>query len=176
MGERFISLIAVSVFNAARFIAIAIAIVFGLTTVHAQTFTVPKNQTQSQPAPIVSNKKKPITPVDWKKIPEAERKVLAPLEKDWTQLPGVAQRKLIGAAKTYPKLLPIQQERFQERIKDWASLTPEQRRSARDKFQDLSSLPPQKQHELRERWKEKSEKAQQATSAPATAGADTTAK
>ncbi len=110
---------------------------------------------------------KPLPPVPWKKVPEAEKKVLGPLQKDWDQLHSAQQRKLVGAAKTYPKLAPIQQERFQERIKDWAALTPVQRHAARDKYKNLSSLPPDKQHILRERWNEKS--------AQATASGSTTA-
>ncbi len=108
---------------------------------------------------------KPLPPVPWKRVPEAEKKVLLPLQQEWDQLLSVQQRKLVGAAKTYPKLAPIQQERFRERIKDWAALTPAQRHAARDKYKNLSSLPPDKQHILRERWNEKS--AQATASSPA---------
>ncbi len=139
----------------------------------AQASATSKTPPKQQQA---SDAKKPAPPVDWKKIPETERKVLAPLEKDWAQLPGMQQRKLIGAAKAYPKLVPIQQERFQERIKEWAGLTLEQRRAARDKFQHLSSLPPQKQYELRERWNEKAEKAEKASPNSAATNADSAAK
>jgi hypothetical protein len=98
---------------------------------------------------------KPQPPVPWNKVPEQERKALAPIAKDWDQLSGTQQRKLVGAAKEFPKLAPIQQERFQERIKDWSSLSPEQRKTARDKYENLSKLPPEKQHSLRERWNER---------------------
>ncbi len=139
----------------------------------AQASATSKTPQKQQSA---SDTKKPVPPVDWKKIPETERKVLAPLEKDWAQLPGMQQRKLIGAAKAYPKLVPIQQERFQERIKEWAGLTLEQRLAARDKFQRLSNLPPRKQYELRERWNEKEEKTQQVSPTPAPTNADSPAK
>ena len=109
-----------------------------------------------------------LPPVPWKKVPNAEQKILSPLQKDWDQLPGGQQRKLIGAAKTYPKLVPIQQERFQERIKEWSALTPAQRHAARDKYKNLSSLPPEKQHILRERWNEKSAHSDGAGTANAT--------
>jgi hypothetical protein len=108
-------------------------------------------------------------PVAWSKVPDAEKKVLAPLEKEWKDLPGHQHRKLIGAAKTYPKLKPIEQERFQERLRGWSSLTPAQRNTAREKFQSLNSLTPDKQQELKARWNEK--KAAQADSATPTPAA-----
>ena len=98
-------------------------------------------------------------PVVWNKVPEGERRVLAPLEKDWAQLSGIQQRRLIGAAKKYPEMVPIQQERFQDRLKEWSALTPEQRHAARDKYRNLSSLPPEKQFEIREKWQEKANQA-----------------
>lgn len=187
MGERFISLIAINLtaksafLTAITFISLLIVTSFIPVTAHAQAI-----QAQSKPPVQPPNKDhKPAAPVEWKKIPEPERKVLAPLEKDWSELPGNQQRKLIGAAKAYPKQVPIQQERFQERIKDWAKLSPDERHAARDKFKNLSSLPPEKQYELRERWNEKSEKKQPSLTAtpstptaapPSSASAGTTAK
>ena len=179
MGERLISLVArVPAFTVlAVLLAAWSAIVLTMPiTASAQspTPTLPKSQPKAQ---IPSDSQKAVPPVAWKKVPEPERKVLAPLEKDWDQLPGYQHRKLIGAAKAYPKLLPIQQERFQERIKEWAKLTPDQRHAARDKYKNLSRLPPQKQYELRERWNEKSEKEQQsATPSLAPVEAGTTVK
>ena len=97
-------------------------------------------------------KEKPVSAVAWKKIPAAEKVVLAPLEPEWASLPGHQQRKLLGAAKHYPMLSTVEQERFHERLKSWSSLTPEQRTAARDKYQLLTSLPPEKQQELKARW------------------------
>jgi hypothetical protein len=107
--------------------------------------------------------KAPPPQIKWSRLPEVQKKALAPLEKDWDSLGGVQQRRLLDSARAYPRLAPIQQERYTERIREWAALTPEQRAKARDKYRDLNSLPPEKQHELRERW---NERAQQRAAAP----------
>ncbi len=103
------------------------------------------------------------TAIAWKKVPAAEKSILAPLEPQWSILPGHQQRKLLGAAKHYPKLTPIEQERFQERLRSWSSLTPAQRADARDKYQSLTNLPAEKQQEIKARWQQ--EKSNAATPA-----------
>lgn len=128
---------------------------------------------QSAPTPLTAGANsaakpaKTPPPVAWKKIPDNEKKVLAPLEKNWGNMPSAQQRKLVTAAKEYPKLSPIEQERFQRRLKGWSTLTPEQRNLAREKYQSLRKLPPDKQHELKARWQEKSI-AEQSAASPAT--------
>ncbi len=117
------------------------------------------------------SKEKSAKAVPWKKIPDAEKKVLTPLEAEWSKLPAQQQRKLMGAAKEHPKHSPVEQERFQERLKSWSSLTPEQRNQARDKYQSLNNLPPEKQKELKARWqqeKQADKAATPATTAPST--------
>ena len=153
MGQRVFTVITVSIYMVAAFLA-AIILASGS---HAYAGT---EATQ-------------LPPVPWKKVPDTEKRILNPLQKDWDQLPSGQQRKLIGAAKTYPKLAPIQQERFQDRIKEWSALTPAQRHAARDKYKNLSSLPPEKQHILRERWNEKSAHSDGAGTASATDSAAT---
>lgn len=103
----------------------------------------------------VATKNENTPAIPWKKVPDAERKVLAPVEPEWSRMSGGQQRKLLGAAKEYPKLSPTEQARFQERLKGWSSLSPEQRKTARDKYQTLQNLPPEKQQELKSRWQEK---------------------
>jgi len=148
--------------TAASFLICAMIAIFALSqNAGAQT---PAAAVSTQ---TVSQKKTddPSSPqIQWKKVPEAEKKVLAPLEKEWQSLPGQQHRKLISAAKEYPKLKPIEQERFQERLRSWSSLTPEQRNTAREKYQSLISLPLEKQQEVKARWNEK--KAAPAPSAP----------
>lgn len=95
---------------------------------------------------------KPVAPVVWKRVPDAEKKILAPLEAEWPKLAGAQQRKLLGAARHFPKLTPVEQERFRERLTAWSALTPEQRAAARDKYQTLTNLPTSKQEELKARW------------------------
>jgi Protein of unknown function (DUF3106) len=127
----------------------------------------PSTSTPVSAAPDKATKPaKPLPPVAWKKIPNPEQKVLAPLEKDWGNMSGAQQRKLVTAAKEYPKLSPVEQERFQQRLKAWSTLTPEQRTFAREKYQSLRNLPPEKQHELKARWQEKST-AEQTAATPA---------
>jgi hypothetical protein len=131
----------------------------------AATTPTPSKETKE------GSKQKTPSPVPWKRVPDAERKVLAPLETDWNGLPPHQQRRLLGAAKHFPTLAPIEQERFQERLKGWAALTPDQRGAARDKFLSLSNLPPAKQDELKARWQtEKQSEPRQTPQPPATAG------
>ncbi|MFN7221282.1 MAG: DUF3106 domain-containing protein [Burkholderiales bacterium] len=111
--------------------------------------------------------KKPAAQVPWKRVPEADRKVLAPIEPEWSKMPGHQQRKLLGAAKEYPKLAPHEQERFQERLKAWAHLTPEQRSAARERHQSLTNLPPEKQGELKARWQQEKATQPPASGTPA---------
>ncbi|HEX4859008.1 MAG TPA: DUF3106 domain-containing protein [Usitatibacteraceae bacterium] len=109
---------------------------------------------------------KPVPQVPWKKLPNSERQVLAPLEREWDSMPGLQQRRLIDSARTYPKLAPNEQARYQERIRGWASLTPQQRQQAREKYRDLSTLPPEKQQEIRQRWDTKRSGAETGPAAP----------
>lgn len=134
------------------------ALTVGLTWLNAgASAQQPGPATSKAPSPVAapapaakSDANQP--PVTWKRIPEADRKVLAPLEKEWSSLPGQQQRRLLGAAKHFPKLTPVEQERFQERLKSWSHLSPDQRKAARDKYQSLTNLPPSKQEELKARW------------------------
>ena len=129
----------------------------GSTTVAAQapnTVDAKKEATPGTPASVFPSetKAKPAASFAWKRVPDAERKILAPLEAEWPKLPGAQQRKLLGAARHFPKLTPVEQERFRERLTAWSALSPEQRASARDKYQTLTSLPTSTQDELKARW------------------------
>jgi Protein of unknown function (DUF3106) len=140
---------------------------FGLVAapVHAQLAQDAKKPSANV-ANNVANEVKPVSQaaIPWKKVPDAEKKILSPVESEWAKMTGTQQRKLLGAAKEYPKLSSTEQARFQERLKGWSSLTPDQRKAARDKYQSLNSLPPEKQQELKSRWNER----QQAGDKPAT--------
>jgi len=103
---------------------------------------------------------KPAPQVPWKKVPEIERKVLAPLEKDWETLPSHQQRRLMRAAKEYPKMESAEKDRFQDRLKNWSRLTPEQRSAARESYKALESLPPEKKQQLHSRWQKEKATAQ----------------
>jgi hypothetical protein len=134
--------------------ALGLASIFAPSTLRAQTAatTAPSPAQAAPPSKPAPDKAAPS--ITWKRIPEADRKVLAPLEADWSTYSGVQQRRLLGAAKAYPKLSPVEQERFQERLRAWSKLTPEQRKSARDQFQSLANLPPERQEELKARWQQ----------------------
>jgi len=152
----------------ASFFALLLTVMFALTNITiVQAQTPSSSEKPKNKADVDANVSAP--PVPWNKVPDAEKRVLAPLEKEWKDLPGQQHRKLIGAAKEYPKLKPIEQERFQERLRGWSSLTSDQRKTAREKFQSLNNLAPEKQQEVKARWNEK--KAASA-SAPTPAPAD----
>ncbi len=139
----------------ASLFVLASMLISGFTYAQTQNPTSPTTSKAAQPATQQAEAKpKNTSPVPWKKVPDSEKKVLAPLEPEWSQMPGTQQRKLLGAAKEYPKLTPVEQDRFQERLRGWSSLSPDQRKAARDKYQSLNNLPPQKQQELKARWQQ----------------------
>lgn len=117
----------------------------------SQASATPGAPANVQPAPSAAKSKSTAT-IPWKRVPDADKKILAPLESHWATLPGTQQRKLLGASKHYPTLTPVEQERFQERLRSWSTLTPEQRSTARNKYESLNKLSPAKQDELKERW------------------------
>ncbi len=158
-SARRLSIVQIWLANAASLFSFVLVLMFALTAVgnaHSQS-NIPTTQKKAEDTAAA--------PVPWNKVPDNEKKVLAPLEKEWKELPGHQHRKLIGAAKEYPKLKPIEQERFQERLRSWSSLSPDQRKTAREQFQSLNSLAPEKQQEIKARWNEK----KAATHAPAPA-------
>jgi Protein of unknown function (DUF3106) len=148
-------------------------LMFGIQTAYTQPPPTPTADNKAVPATAasaapVASPEKNAPAIPWKKVPDTEKKVLAPIEKDWSGMSGQQQRKLLAAAKEYPKLGAVEQDRFQHRLKTWTNLTPEQRESARKKYNTLRSLPPEKQQELKARWNEKS-----ASTKPAPASAPT---
>jgi len=144
---------------ASLFVVVACCLLLlGSPTAAAQAPIAPDGKTDATPpttpgaTSMSAAEVKPVAPVVWKRVPDAEKKILAPLEAEWPKLPGAQQRQLLGAARHFPKLTPVEQERFRERLTAWSALTPEQRAAARDKYQTLTNLPTSKQEELKARW------------------------
>lgn len=151
----------------ASLFAFSALVCIGLVAVRAASAQAP-NTTPPIEAAAQPGQTKPKNPATilWKRVPDAEKKVLLPLEKEWPTLPGAQQRKLLGAAKHYPSLTQVEQERFQERLRSWSTLTPEQRSAARDKFQLLNNLPKAKQAELATRWQQEKQAEKAAKDTP----------
>lgn len=162
------------VVSLAALTALICASPLAITGVAAQAASTPgpvQGQSGHAAGSTSQSKPKSVAIVPWKRVPDAQKKVLAPLEAEWPTLQGTQQRKLLGAAKHYPSLTPVEQERFQERLRSWSTLTPEQRSAARDQFQLLSNLPKEKQAALTSRWQQEKQAEKAAKESPAPAPA-----
>lgn len=115
----------------------------------------------------------------WDALSQAQRQILAPLQRDWPSIDAARRDKWLEVAARYPSMPVAERQRLQERMSSWARLTPNERARARVQFQETRLLPAE---EKQARWEayqalseeERSSLAQRARPpAKGPAGADT---
>lgn len=96
----------------------------------------------------------PLVQPTWAELSEAQKTILAPLEKEWDQLELQRRIKWIGIADRYPSMLEAEQERIKKQMLSWALLTPEERKIAREKYKNLKQATPEKKEDIKQKWTE----------------------
>lgn len=105
----------------ARALLLALALLVGGTTAHAQGLVGPSR-------------------TEWAGLSAPQRGVLAPLERDWNTITPAQQQKWVEVANRYPSMPPDERSRVQQRMGEWSRLSTSERARARLNFQESRQL------------------------------------
>jgi hypothetical protein len=79
--------------------------------------------------------------VRWQSLTQAQREILAPLEREWPGIDSMRKQKWIALAARFKTLGPAEQARITARMAEWARLTPAERGQARLRFEAAREVP-----------------------------------
>ncbi len=85
----------------------------------------------------------------WSSLTQAQKQVLAPLQKDWSSIEPSRRQKWLEVAARYPQMAADERDRLKERMAEWTRMTPAQRTAARQQFQEVQRVPDE---ERQSRW------------------------
>ncbi|MDR1311006.1 MAG: DUF3106 domain-containing protein [Burkholderiaceae bacterium] len=80
--------------------------------------------------------KKPTHPY-WRELTQAQRDLLAPLEKDWNVIPAPRKKKWLELAEKMEQMPQEERQRLQGRLKEWVNMTPEERQEVRRNYLEM---------------------------------------